>query len=173
MKHIDWQHPFDSYFGDSMRDLCIVELGKGEGTRWLHNRFRKVVSLEYSRYPFTASWENEGLPGHILLNLETPSNLSELDNILIRSRGADRPIALREEARKIHEAALKHGGDVLFIDHGCHNRGEVLELALLGKWSYTVIHDANLPYYGYQKTSQSHEMTRYAKGQGTIFFKRK
>ena len=173
MKYSDWQQPFESYFGDSMRELCVVELGKGEGTRWLHSRFRQVVSLEYSRYPFTASWENEGLPGHILLNLETPSNISELDNILIRSRGADRPMALREEARKIHEAALGYTGDVLFIDHGCHNRGEVLELALLSQWSYTVIHDANFPYYGYQITSPHHEVKRYSKGQGTIFFKRK
>ncbi len=169
----DWQGPLADYFGDQLAGLRVVELGKGEGTRWLHARCASLVSLEYSRYPFIASWEAEGLPNHTLVNLPTPRNLPALDKVLVRSRGKERPPVLRDEAKKIHDAALSYGGDLLFIDHGCHNRGEVLDLALKSDWRFIAIHDTNFPYYGYCKSSYLHDVVEYNEGQGTIIFKRK
>lgn len=169
----DWQGPLADYFGDQLATMRVVELGKGEGTRWLHARCKRVVSLEYSRYPFTASWEAEGLPDHVCVHLPTPRNLADLDGVLVRSRGKERPAALADEARKIHDAALPYGGDLLFIDHGCHNRGEVLECAFQAGWPYIAIHDTNFPYYGYRREHPCYDATEYSAGQGTIIFKRK
>jgi hypothetical protein len=174
--YTDWQRVFDEYFGLNMRDLNIVELGKGEGTLYLHKMFKSVVSVEYSRYPFKASWEDEHdgnqLPGHILETVLTHPRLAELDNILISSRGQTRPPELEIEAKKLYEAALWYGGDVLFIDHGCHNRGEVLELAKKGHWKYIVVHDTNFPYYGYNLSSPFHSTVYFNEGQGTVILKK-
>jgi hypothetical protein len=168
----DWQEPFIEYFGENMRNLSIVELGKGEGTLFLHKNFKKVVSVEYGRHPFKTSWETDGLAGHILDEMKPHLNIHALDDILIHSEGRIRPQELAEEAKKIHDFACKYDADVLFIDHGCHNRGEVLEEAKVGPWKYIVIHDSNFPYYGYNMISSSHTTSRYTKGQGTVFFKK-
>ena len=169
----DWQHPFTLHFGLDLAHMRVVELGKGEGTLWLYGRCASLVSLEYSRYPFTASWESAGLEGHTLVNLPTPPNLLDLDNILVRSRGKERPPALADEARKIHAAARAFGGDLLFIDHGSHNRGEVLTEAFKAGWSYIAVHDSNFPYYGYARSSPWYDATEYNDGQGTIIYDRR
>lgn len=169
----DWQHPFTLHFGLDLAHMRVVELGKGEGTLWLYGRCASLVSLEYSRYPFTASWESAGLEGHICVNLPTPPNLLDLDNVLVRSRGKERPTALADEARKIHAAARAFGGDLLFIDHGSHNRGEVLAAAFAAGWSCIAVHDSNFPYYGYARSSPWYDATEYNEGQGTIIFDRK
>jgi hypothetical protein len=172
MAYHDWQSPFLSYFGNDITSLSIVELGKGEGTLFLHKHFKSVVSVEYSRYPFVSSWENIGLPNHSLESLTTPTNINALDDVLIHTHGSVRPKELEFEAKRLHDAALKHSADILFINHGCHNRGEVLELAKEGPWKYIAIHDTNFPYYGYKISSDNHQITQYTQGQGTIFFKK-
>jgi hypothetical protein len=175
--YADWQLVFDHHFGLKMRDLNLVELGKGEGTLYLHKMFKKVTSIEYSRYPFQASWEDEHdgseLPGHVLVNLDTPEDLPALDDVLISSRGKTRPPELAKEAEELYKSAFWFGGDVLFIDHGCHNRGEVLELAKRGHWKYIVVHDTNFPYYGYDLSSKWHSVFAYNMGQGTVIFEKK
>jgi len=170
----DWQLAFDKFFVDqNMSNLSIIELGKGEGTRYLCEKFKRVYSIEYSRFPFTASWEKNGLPNHTLETMQTPDNLFIFDNILISTKGQVRPHELEIEAQKLYDATEKYSADVLFIDHGCHNRGEVLELAKKGNWKYIIIHDSNFPYYGYQLSSKDHIVSAYKEGQGTVFFQKK
>jgi len=168
----DWQLAFDNFF-ENMPNLSIIELGKGEGTRYLCKKFKQVISIEYSRYPFTCSWEKDGLPNHHLETIQTTSNIAALDDTLIRSNGKIRPKELKIEAQVLYDATQKYSADVLFIDHGCHNRGEVLELAKSQKkFLYIVIHDSNSPYYGYILDSTDHEVKNYTYGEGTVFFKR-
>lgn len=171
----DWQLAFDKYFASpsrSMKELSIIELGKGEGTLYLHKNFKRVVSLEYCGGAFKTSWEDAGLEGHILENVETPSNINELDSIIIHSNGAVRPPEMAKEAEKLYLRACSYEADVLFIDHGVHNRGEVLELAKKGQWKYIIIHDSNAPYYGYNLYSKDHSVHNFPSGQGTVIFKK-
>jgi hypothetical protein len=171
----DWQLAFDKYFvspSPSMKDLSIVELGKGEGTLYLHKNFKKVFSIEYCKGAYKTSWEDAGLEGHILENMETPSNINELDSILIHSNGAVRPPELAKEAEKLYLRACYYQADVLFIDHGVHNRGEVLELAKKGQWKYIIIHDSNAPFYGYNLKSEDHSVYNFPNGAGTVIFKK-
>lgn len=171
--YTDWVLVVSDFFGDAMRSLSIVELGKGESTLFLTQNFAKVYSIEYTRYPFTATWEVTGLPNHVLETLTPISNLLQLDNILVSSKGKVRPPELRLEAERLHSAALNYDAEVLFIDHGCHNRGEVLELAKKAKWKYIIIHDTNFPYYGYDlRPPEGFSVHQNLVGQGTIIFER-
>ena len=172
----DWEKVVSEFFNDYMGSLTVVELGKGEGTRFLTKNFAKVHSIEYTRYPFTASWESttEGLPNHTLETITPISNLLDLDTILVNSLGNTRPQELKEEANRLHTAALNYDSDILFIDHGCHNRGEVLELAKKAKWKYIIVHDTNFPYYGYNLNTQKDFYVYHSLvGQGTAIFERK
>jgi hypothetical protein len=166
----DWQKVVKDFFGDKTKNMTIVELGKGEGTRFLVDNFAKVYSVEYSRYPFVASWEAAGLPNHKLENVLPIPNLATFDDILIRTSGQQRPPELMPEAKRLHDAALQHTADILFIDHGCHNRGEVLELAKQASWRYIVIHDINFPFYGYNFTCPGFSLYHDLVGQGTAIF---
>lgn len=171
----DWQPVMNSFFRDTASRMAVVELGKGEGTRFLVDNFNTVTSIEYSRYPFTASWEKDGLPNHVLLDVKPIPNLIELDNVLVSSNGLVRPPELNLEAIRLHTEALNHVSDVLFIDHGCHNRGEVLEHARASNlWAFIVVHDSNYAYYRYDLGScRNYRSFECNDGQGTCIFVRK
>lgn len=171
----DWQPVMASFFGSRTHDYSIVELGKGEGTRYLVDHFKVVTSIEYSRFPFQASWEPTGLERHVLVDVSPISRLVELDNILIATNGQTRPDELRLEAIRLHQEAMNYLSDVLFIDHGCHNRGEVLEMARLSNaWPFIVVHDSNYAYYGYNLNScGNYRLFHCNEGQGTSIFTRK
>ena len=171
MRYTDWQPCLLEYFEAEMKRLSIVELGKGEGTMFLHKHFKSVVSVEYSRYKYTATWEKEGLPGHKMVVVEMPKAYIVNDDIVIKTKGKRRPRALALEANRLYREALKHKADVLFIDHGAHNRGEVLDLAKRGKWKYIIVHDINPVYYNYNLESERHKTTYYRTGQGTAILK--
>lgn len=170
-KYADWQPCLWDYFEVEMKRLSIVELGKGEGTMFLHKHFKSVVSVEYSRWEYTATWEKEGLPGHKMVVVEMPKAYIVNDDIVIKTKGRTRPRALAVEANRLYNEAKRHKADVLFIDHGAHNRGEVLELAKRGKWKYIIVHDINPPYHNYRLESKRHKTTYYRAGQGTAILK--
>ena len=170
-KYADWQQCVWDYFKIEMRGLDIVELGKGEGTAFLHKHFKSVVSVEYSRWEYTATWEKGGLPGHILKTLDVPKEYIRHDDLVINTKGRERNDILKQEAERLYREALKHKADVLFIDHGAHNRGEVLDLAKRGKWKYIIVHDINPVYYNYNLESERHKTTYYRTGQGTAILK--
>lgn len=170
----DWKFALESFFGKNMKSLKVVELGKGEGTYFLTQNFSKTYSIEYTRRQYTATWEILGLPNHILETITPISNIVDLDNILVSSLGKIRPKELLDEATRIHTEAFKYDADILFIDHGCHNRGEVLEIAKKSKWKYIVVHDINFPYYGYNLTDDDNfNIHLFLEGNGTAIFERK
>lgn len=169
--YADWQPCFWDYFETEMKKFDIVELGKGEGTIYLHKHFKKVVSIEYSRWDYTATWEKTGLPGHKLEVVNMAKIYIWHDDIVIKTKGKTRNKILITEAQRLYKAAAKHRADVLFIDHGAHNRGEVLELAKKGHWKYIIVHDINPPYHNYHLESARHKTTYYREGQGTAILK--
>jgi len=57
---IDWQVAFDNI--PDKDQMTIIELGCGEGTQYLLDNFKKVISIEYSRYPYDLPQLHQNIP---------------------------------------------------------------------------------------------------------------
>jgi len=160
---IDWQPAFDNI--PDKNKLTIIELGWGEGTKYLLQEFKKVISIELSRYtyPYTPK-EN-----HTYIELQPETDTLTKDDVLIGSLGQDRP-KFQNEIKKLMAEIKKHKADFVFVDFGFHFRGEVVqELIDLNKYKFIAYHDTNFPYYGYEKIDyKNYNKQEYKKGQGTI-----
>jgi hypothetical protein len=159
---IDWQVAFDNI--PDKDQMTIIELGCGEGTQYLLDNFKKVISIEYSRYPydFTAT-----SPKHTFVKLEASQETIEKDNVLIETRGETRP-DFTEEVDMLMDEIMKYRADIIFVDFGFHFRGEVVGTVWnYGKINIIAYHDSNEPYYGYPKVDAKYE---YKKGQGTVIW---
>jgi 16S rRNA A1518/A1519 N6-dimethyltransferase RsmA/KsgA/DIM1 with predicted DNA glycosylase/AP lyase activity len=160
---IDWQLAFETIANKDQ--MTIVELGWGEGTKYLLQEFKKVISIELSRYtyPYTP------IENHTYIELQPKITTFYKDDVLIETLGKDRP-EFKAEIKKLMTEIIKYEADIIFVDFGFHFRGEVVqELINLDKYKYIVYHDTNFPYYGYDKINyKNYRKKEYSKGQGTI-----
>jgi 16S rRNA A1518/A1519 N6-dimethyltransferase RsmA/KsgA/DIM1 with predicted DNA glycosylase/AP lyase activity len=160
--YTDWQEAFDLI--PNKDQMTIIELGCGEGTQYLLDNFKEVISIEYSRYPYDFTVTS---PKHTFVKLEASQDTIEKDNVLIETRGETRP-DFTEEVDMLMDEIMKYKADIIFVDFGFHFRGEVVGTI----WNYRKIktiayHDSNFPYYGYPKVDAKYE---YKNGQGTVIW---
>ena len=160
---IDWQLAFDNI--PDKDQMTVIELGWGEGTKYLLKEFKKVISIELSRYtyPYTQ------IENHTYIELQPEQNTLTKDDVLIETLGKDRP-EFQSEIKKLMAEIKKHKADFIFVDFGFHFRGEVVQKLIdLNKYAFIAYHDTNFPYYGYDKINYKNYIKQeYKKGQGTI-----
>ena len=160
----DWRVAFDNI--PDKDQMTIVELGWGEGTFYLLDNFKKVISIELSRYtyPYTQ------LENHSYIELQPEKDTLIKDDLLIETLGKDRP-QFQSEIKNLMAEIKKHKADVIFVDFGFHFRGEVVqELINLNQHQYIIFHDTNFPYYGYDRLDYKNYSLKFIdrNGQGTI-----
>jgi 16S rRNA A1518/A1519 N6-dimethyltransferase RsmA/KsgA/DIM1 with predicted DNA glycosylase/AP lyase activity len=160
----DWQLTVDKIANKDK--MTIVELGWGQGTYYLLENFKKVISIELSRYtyPYTQ------LENHTYIELTPNIKTFYKDDVLIDTRGETRPEFNKEIANYMAEIK-KHKAEVIFVDFGFHFRGEVVqELINLNQHQYIIFHDTNFPYYGYDRLDYKNYSLKFIdkNGQGTI-----
>jgi hypothetical protein len=144
--YTDWQEAFDHI--PNKHQMTIIELGCGEGTQYLLDNFKEVISIEYSRYPYDFTVTS---PNHTFVKLEASQQTIEQDDVLIETRGETRP-DFTEEVDMLMREIKKYKADMIFVDFGFHFRGEVVQALLdWGGIRGVVFHDTNEPYYGYNK----------------------
>jgi hypothetical protein len=165
-QYLDWQKSFEKL--ENKKDLIILELGVGEGTQYLTDNFRKVISLEYSRYEY--EFKKIEAKNHTYIELENDKDIIEKDNILIETLGSTRP-DVTDKVNLIINKIKRYKADIIFVDFGFHFRGEVVqELINLNKYKYIAYHDTNFSYYGYDRLDfKDYKIAIEDKeGQGTI-----
>jgi len=159
----DWQVAFDNM--PDKDQMTIVELGWGEGTKYLLDNFKKVISIELSRYtyPYTQ------IENHTYIELQPEKDTLTKDDLLINTLGKDRQ-EFQSEIKNLMTEIKKHKADFVFVDFGFHFRGEVVqELIDLGIYKYIAYHDTNFPYYGYDRLDyKEYSKQEYKEGQGTV-----
>jgi 16S rRNA A1518/A1519 N6-dimethyltransferase RsmA/KsgA/DIM1 with predicted DNA glycosylase/AP lyase activity len=160
----DWQLTVDRI--PNKDKMTIVELGWGEGTFYLLDNFKKVISIELSRYtyPYTQ------LENHSYIELQPEKDTLIKDDLLIETLGKDRP-QFQSEIKNLMAEIKKHKADVIFVDFGFHFRGEVVqELINLNQHKYIIFHDTNFSYYGYDRLDYKNYSLKFIdkNGQGTI-----
>lgn len=153
-------------------DYTILELGYGEGTKFLIDKFRKVISIEYSRNVYYT----EILPSdnHIFTKLSATKNTINKDNVLIKSLGKNRP-DFSDEVNLLMTEIKKYDADIVFVDFGFHFRSEILQLLINSNiYKYIIYHDINFSYYGYNQLKHNNYKIEYqdTKGQGTTVLKK-
>jgi hypothetical protein len=160
---IDWQLAFDTI--PDKDQMTVIELGWGEGTKYLLDNFKQVISIELSRYtyPYTP------IENHTYIELTPNIKTFYKDDVLIETLGKDRP-QFQSEIKNLMTEIKKHKADFIFVDFGFHFRGEVVqELIDLNQYAFIAYHDTNFPYYGYDNLScKNYTKQEYKKGQGTI-----
>lgn len=160
---IDWQLAFDNI--PDKDQMTVIELGWGEGTKYLLDNFKKVISIELSRYtyPYTQ------IENHTYIEITPNIKTFYKDDVLIETLGKDRP-EFQSEIKKLITEIKKHKADFVFVDFGFHFRGEVVqELIDLNQYTFIAYHDTNFPYYGYDNLScKNYTKQEYKKGQGTV-----
>jgi hypothetical protein len=169
--YTDWQIVFDNYFTNK-KDLTILELGVGKGTYYLLDNFKKVISLEYSRYEY--EFKKIDHENHTYIELENDEEIIKKDNVLIETIGGTRP-DVKDKVNLIIDTLKKYKADIIFVDFGFHFRGEVVqELINLNKYKYITYHDTNFKYYGYENLDLKNykEVIRDERGQGTVIISR-
>jgi hypothetical protein len=158
--YTDWQEAFDNI--PNKDQMTIIELGCGEGTQYLLDNFKEVISIEYSRYPYDFTVTS---PKHTFVKLKASQETIEKDNVLIDTRGETRP-DFTEEVDMLMRDIKKYKADMIFVDFGFHFRGEIVEaLWDWGKIKIIAYHDSNFPYYGYPELEVK---LGYRNGQGTV-----
>jgi hypothetical protein len=160
---IDWQVAFDTI--PDKDQMTIVELGWGEGTFYLLDNFKQVISIELSRYtyPYTQ------IENHTYIELQPEKDTLTKDDLLIETLGKDRP-QFQSEIKNLMTEIKEHEADMIFVDFGFHFRGEVVqELIDLDRYKYIAYHDTNFPYYAYDKLDyKEYSKQEYLGGQGTV-----
>jgi hypothetical protein len=78
---IDWQVAFDNI--PDKDQMTIIELGWGEGTFYLLDNFKQVISIELSRYtyPYTQ------IENHTYIELQPEKHTLTKDDLLIETLG--------------------------------------------------------------------------------------
>jgi 16S rRNA A1518/A1519 N6-dimethyltransferase RsmA/KsgA/DIM1 with predicted DNA glycosylase/AP lyase activity len=160
---IDWQIAFDNI--PNKDQMTVIELGWGKGTKYLLDNFKKVISIELSRYtyPYTP------IENHTYIELQPEKDTLIKDDVLIETLGKDR-LEFQSEIKKLMTEIKKHEADFVFVDFGFHFRSEVVqELIDLDKYKYIAYHDTNFPYYGYDNLDcKKYKKIEDKMGQGTI-----
>jgi 16S rRNA A1518/A1519 N6-dimethyltransferase RsmA/KsgA/DIM1 with predicted DNA glycosylase/AP lyase activity len=160
---IDWQLAFDTI--PDKDQITVIELGWGEGTKYLLDNFKKVISIELSRYtyPYTP------IENHTYIELQPEKNTLTKDDVLIETLGKDRP-EFQSEIKKLMTEIKKHKADFVFVDFGFHFRSEVVqELIDLNQYAFIAYHDSNFSYYGYDNLDcKKYKKIEDKMGQGTV-----
>jgi len=163
--YTDWQEAFDNI--PNKDQMTIIELGCGEGTQYLLDNFKEVISIEYSRYPYDFTVIS---PKHTFVKLEASQETIKKDDVLIKTIGETRP-DFTEEVDMLIREIKKYKANMIFVDFGFHFRGEVVqELINLNQHQYIIFHDTNFPYYGYDRLDYKNYSLKFIdkNGQGTI-----
>lgn len=164
--YTDWQESFDKI--ENKDQMTIIELGCGEGTKYLTDNFKKVISIEFSRYPYDFIVTS---PNHTFVKLESLKDTTEKDDVLIETRGETRP-DFTQEVNLLMNEIKKYKADMIFVDFGFHFRGEVVQKLIdWGNIKIIAYHDTNEPYYGYSEVqpnlNKAYQGYLDPKGQGT------
>jgi hypothetical protein len=184
MSYTDWIPNFERLQGKE--DKTILELGCGEGTKYLVNNFKKVYSFEVVRDDYWYNFTKKDLQDYD--NWESiyyPSDfINKADELLVKSRGKDRDTKpLEEYFEKLNQFVDLKKIDIAFVDQGNHFRAESANYFMNIGVPLIIIHDSkNYPngtdvMYGYDNIK--HEQYDYwyisfTLGQGTtMFFNRK
>jgi hypothetical protein len=168
--YTDWIPSFDIVL--NKQKLAILELGFGEGTKYLLDNFKSVISIDFSRYEYLSTELPET---HALTVLPHTPETVEKDNVLIETAGEVRP-DFTEEVESIIKEVDKYKADFVFVDFGFHFRSEVVqELIALKKYKYIAYHDTADTYYGYENLDLSGYKVLVAetKGRGTTILQKK
>gem|GEM_PF-6240491 len=160
---IDWQNLFDTI--PDKHQMTVIELGWGEGTKYLLKEFKKVISIELSRYtyPYTL------IENHTYIELQPEKNTMSKDDVLIETLGSYRP-EFQVEIKNLMAEIKKHKADFVFVDFGFHFRGEVVQKLIdLNQYAFIAYHDSNFPYYGYDNLDcKKYKKIEDKMGQGTV-----
>lgn len=150
--------------------ISLLEIGWGKGTNYLIAHFKKVISVEVSRYTFPY----KQIPNHIYSEITFNQDTLDKDDILINSLGKSRPDFTREVEQILAEVN-KYDVDFVFVDFGFHFRSEVVQALInQNKHLYIAFHDTNFPYYGYESLLLNNYdvQINHSTGKGTVILKR-
>jgi 16S rRNA A1518/A1519 N6-dimethyltransferase RsmA/KsgA/DIM1 with predicted DNA glycosylase/AP lyase activity len=161
----DWQTAMNQL--ENKSQMTILELGVGGGTQYLIDNFKKVISIEYSRYEFP--FQTNAL-NHTYLEIKSKPETILKDDILISSNGQE-TVDVVAEVEMYYEEIKKYKPDMVFVDFGFHFRGAVVQKLIDDEFSkYIAYHDTNFPYYQYDRLNlKSYRIKIHSTtGQGTI-----
>ena len=175
--YTDWSPALDAI--KNIETKTILELGLGQGTQTLPNRFKKVISFEVAR---TDEWYNKCVQDYShhphwssRFLLMSQLGLEVADDALLNSGGSVR----NTEAMKLYHAALEEfvpsyeGIDVAFVDQGFHFRGESINYFLEKGIPEIIAHDTtgHEHIYGYDIVKlPSNYVTQVFGGLGTTLY---
>lgn len=172
-KYTDWIPVLNNNLHQAKNTLKIIELGCGEGTQFLIDNFKEVISIEFSRYSYDHILHSSN---YTFIKPDPLPNTIEKDDVLISTQGHNRP-DFTSEVNLLMNEIKKHKADVIFVDFGFHFRGEVVNALIeWGGIKTIVYHDTNFPYYGYKSiytnsNGTSYDMITNSNGQGTTILK--
>ena len=168
MAYTDWIPTMDSI--KSKKDLSIIEFGLGDGTEYLLNNFKLVYSFELADNDY---WYK--------ITKDRFGNFQnwKADFVNFTEVGFwDYMPQLPEQLISRIDDIFNDKYDVVFMDGGYHNRGQIANL-ILNKFSpqYLVIHDINFAFeqdmYDQIVIPQEYDFSDDNNGEGTrIYFKK-
>jgi len=145
MEHfVSWRYLLNSI--EKIEEKTILELGCGEGTKILLDKFKKVYSFEMARedewykkcqedYKSYSNWHSEF---HFMKDI----GLDVADNKVLESRGLVRQTEVLTAFYELLEKFVPTNTmDVVLVDQGFHMRGETVMYFFEKQIPYILIHD--------------------------------
>jgi len=180
MSYTDWIESVLKYITNSKK-LNILEFGCGLGTEFLLNNFNNVISYEISE---SNNWINTMIEKYKNYNNWTPYfhlssdfNLNDNDNIILETRGKERGNIdnVLNMINKVNKDVNINNINVVFVDAGIYNRGEIAQYYINYGVDIIIIHDYIEPVlYGYDKLIfNNYGNILYDIGCKTMIFKKK
>lgn len=150
------------------KTLNILEFGLGEGTNYLIKNFNKVFSYELMD---DRSWFDK------TVNILKENNNWGYKFIHFSEFGflENSPILPEKLLEDIDNIITSETFDVIFMDGGYHNRGDIVNY-IINKFypKYVIIHDTNFAYKadGYDRIilPENYVTKTYSFGEGTTIF---
>lgn len=125
----DWQNIFSKVIGQT-NPHTIFEFGLGEGSKFLANNCSRLIS-----YEVIVRDEQKGWADYV------KSQINDKEFILIVDEFED---TYNTEMKLRFTLLLeKYEPDIVFVDSGCHCRGEIINLCIDLKIKIIIAHDTN------------------------------
>jgi len=144
--YVTWRHSLNSI--DKIEEKTILELGCGDGTKILLDKFKTVYSFEVARedewykkckevYKDCANWHSEC---HLMKDI---AGLVEADDQILKTGGAERKSeALIPFYELLEKFIPTTSVDAVLVDQGFHLRGETVMYFFEKQISYILVHDS-------------------------------
>lgn len=152
----DYKYLFDKVF-TLFRPHTILEFGLGEGSKYLHKNCDKLYSFEITVREEQKGWadyvKSFNLPNHDVREIYFGDTYTE------------------ELERELQSIISEAKPDFVFVDSGCHARGEIVELCFRNDIFIITAHDTNhgIEKYGWNNIiiPDEYYLVNYDNGQGT------